>query len=433
VIVSLFGLGYVGVVTGGCLADLGHEVIGVDVLQPKVDAINEGLSPIVEPELDGLLMKGRRTGRLRATTQPAEALQVSQVSLVCVGTPGLESGRPNLASVRHVSRQIREGLIASGKPHVLIYRSTLLPGTLRVLVREYFEDLHETGLLRVYYSPEFLREGSAVADFREPSLSVIGTHDGRSPETTEPEALLGPDPAILSWEGAEMVKYACNYYHALKIGYANEIGRLCKFIGEDATRVMDVVCSDRKLNVSARYLRPGNAFGGSCLPKDLNALKSFARQEGVVLPLLESTLDTNQAHLDQLIKQVIGKERQRIGLLGLAFKSNTDDLRGSPMVALAETLLGRGYELRIYDPQLELGRLIGSNASESRRRMPHLASLLRPSPCDVVAESDVVVASQWVVSAAELATVARADQYLIDLHGWEELRALPWRYEGICW
>jgi GDP-mannose 6-dehydrogenase len=439
--VSIFGLGYVGAVTAGCLADLGHTIIGADVQQAKVDAFNAGASPIIEPELDELLAKARRENRLRATTDAAEAVAASEVSIICVGTPSLESGRLNLDFVRQVSRQIAEAIARKATRHVLIYRSTMLPGSMRTLVREFLSEPQIAQWARIYFCPEFLREGTAVNDFREPSLSVIGTHDGNPPESDEALVLLGGKNAapggnghsVLGWEGAEMIKYSCNYFHALKVGFANEIGRLCKHLGEDGTRVMDVVCTDTKLNISRTYLRPGNPFGGSCLPKDVSALKSFARMEGISLPLLENTLDTNHAHLDQLIKLVTGKDKRRIGLLGLAFKADTDDLRGSPMVALAETLLGRGYELHIYDPQLHLARLIGANANEIGRRMPHLASLMRSSPQEVIEKSDVIVASQKCSDPDEFKAAARADQFLIDVNGWSVLKTLPWKYEGACW
>ena len=217
------------------------------------------------------------------------------------------------------------------------------------------------------------------------------------------------------------------------MGFANEIGRLCKSLGQDGTRVMDVLCSDTKLNISRTYLRPGNPFGGSCLPKDVSALKSYARQEGLSLPLLENTLESNRAHLDQLISLIAGKNKHRVGLLGLAFKADTDDLRGSPMVAVAETLLGRGYELRIYDPQLNLARLIGANANEIQRRLPHLASLLNSNLCEVIQKSEVVVAAQRVAPLDAFASAARAEQNVIDVNGWEELKGLPWAYEGVCW
>jgi GDP-mannose 6-dehydrogenase len=309
----------------------------------------------------------------------------------------------------------------------------MLPGSTRAIVRTVFEDLRRAGQVRIYNCPEFLREGSGVEDFRAPSLAVIGTCDGREPESDEAVRLLGGAPVVLGWEGAEMIKYTCNYFHALKVGFANEVGRLCKFLGQDGARVMNVVCSDARLNISSYYLRPGNPFGGSCLPKDVSALRSFARQEGISLPLLENTLESNQAHLERLIQLVTAKEKRRVGFLGLAFKEDTDDLRGSPMVAMAETLLGRGYELHIYDPQLNLARLIGSNALEIQRRMPHLAALLRSSACEVIEKSEVVVASQRVGRPEDFAAATRPDQYLIDVNGWRELQALAWRYEGICW
>jgi len=431
--ISIFGLGYVGAVTAGCLAELGHTIIGADVQQPKVDAFNAGASPIIEPELDELLQKARREGRLRATTDAAEAVATSEVSIICVGTPSLESGRLNLDFVRKVSQQIAEAILKKAKPHVVIFRSTMLPGSTRAMVKDYFESLRTQKFVEIYYCPEFLREGTAVKDFREPSLAVMGTHDGNAPSSNEVQTLLGGKPSVLAWEGAEMIKYSCNYFHALKVGFANEIGRLCKHLGEDGARVMDVVCSDAKLNISRYYMRPGNPFGGSCLPKDVSALKSFSRMEGVSLPLLESTLDSNQAHLDQLIKLIVSKEKRRIGLLGLAFKADTDDLRGSPMVAVAETLLGRGYELHIYDPQLNLARLIGANANEIQRRMPHLASLLRSSVQEVIEKCEVIVAAQNCARPDELLAFARAEQCVIDVNGWSELRGLPWKYEGVCW
>ncbi len=431
--VSIFGLGYVGAVTAGCLAELGHAVTGVDVQSSKVDAFNSGRSPIVEPELDGLLQAARADGRLTATTDAAAAVAATEASIICVGTPSLESGRLNLDYVRKVCEQIADALRASGKPHVLIFRSTMLPGSTRQLVRDFLTDLQAAGQVKIYYCPEFLREGTAVRDFREPSLAVVGTHDGAEPESSEALQLLGGSPAVLAWEGAEAIKYSCNYFHALKVGFANEIGRLCKFLSVDGGRVMEVVCSDTRLNISPYYMKPGNPFGGSCLPKDVSALLSFARQEGLNLPLLDSTLDSNQAHLDLLLKRITARGARRIGLLGLAFKADTDDLRGSPMVAVAETLLGRGYELRIYDPNLQLSRLVGANEAEIQRRMPHLASLLHDDPREVVESSELIVASQKCVPIADLAVWALPDQAVLDVNGWRDLAGLSWQYEGLCW
>lgn len=431
--VSVFGLGYVGAVTAGCLAESGHTITGVDVQPSKVDAFNSGSSPIVEPGLEGLLQVARKAGRLSATSSAERAVADSEVSIVCVGTPSSPSGRLDLEHVRKVTHQISDAVRACRKKHVVIFRSTMLPGSTRALVADYLTDLKSGGFLKVYYCPEFLREGTAVDDFRNPSLSVIGTRDGEPPATDVAGQLFGANPSILKWEGAEMIKYACNCFHALKVGFANEIGRMCKHIGEDGSRVMDVVCQDTRLNISRYYMKPGNPFGGSCLPKDVSAMASAARREGVQLPLLDSTMASNQAHLDLLIQLIASKGKRKVGLLGLAFKEDTDDLRGSPMVALAETLLGRGYELRIFDPQLNLSRLIGANEAEIRRRMPHLSSLLADRAPDVVRESEVIVASQRCSAVADLQPVVSPSQMVIDVNGWQELRSLPWHYEGLCW
>ncbi len=431
--VSIFGLGYVGAVTAGCLAELGHTIIGADVQPEKVEAFNTGRSPIIEPELDELLSTARKEGRLSATTSAQEAVLVSDVSIICVGTPSLESGRLNLDFVRKVSEQIAAVLKSSGKKHVILFRSTMLPGSTRQMVGDYFEGLRVSGQLCIYYCPEFLREGTAVKDFREPSLAVVGTHDGQAPESAEAKELLGGTPAVLAWEGAEMIKYSCNYFHALKVGFANEIGRMCKHLGEDGARVMDVVCSDTRLNISRYYMKPGTPFGGSCLPKDVSAMLAFARQEGVTLPLLDNTLGTNRAHLEMLLKVIESKGVRKVGLLGLAFKADTDDLRGSPMVAVAETLLGRGYDLRIYDPSLNLSRLIGANAAEMNKRMPHLASLLKTDAREVIEHADLVIASQKCVTVETLAQWVKPTQQVIDVNGWRDLAALPWSYEGLCW
>lgn len=431
--ISIFGLGYVGAVTAGCLTEKGHKVVGVDVQSSKVDAFNAGRSPIIEPELDALLERARSEALLDATTDVRRAIRETELSIVCVGTPSLASGRLSLDFVRKVTEQIRDALNAAEKCHTLIFRSTMLPGSTRQLVADFLKDLVEEGRLQVLYCPEFLREGTAVRDFRQPSLAVLGTQDGTAPNDMKLATLLGGNPEFLRWDEAEMIKYACNYFHAIKVGFANEIGRLSKGLGVDGARVMDVVCKDSKLNISSYYMRPGNPFGGSCLPKDVSALSSLARMEGVSLPLLDSTLASNSAHLDALIKQITQHDSRRVGLLGLSFKSDTDDLRGSPMVAVAETLLGRGYNLSIYDPQLNLSRLVGANEAEIQRRMPHLASLLRDTAGQVVAETDLIIASQACAKVEELLPHLRPDHRIIDVNGWPALKELPCHYQGVCW
>lgn len=431
--VSVFGLGYVGAVTSACLAEQGHHVIGVDLHESKVESFGKGKSPIVEPEIDDLLARATVDNRLGATLDVHKAVTTTDVSIVCVGTPSLPSGKLNLEYVHKVTAQIAEAIRSSKKRHILLYRSTMLPGSTRALVTSMLSDLLASGQVRVYYCPEFLREGTAVRDFREPSLVVIGTHDGAAPEDDEVFEIMGGQPAVLGWEGAEMIKYSCNYFHALKVGFANEIGRLCKHLGEDGTRVMDVLCSDTRLNISRYYMKPGNPFGGSCLPKDVSALKSFARQENLSLPLLENTAATNAAHQELFVSLIEGKAKRRIGFLGLAFKANTDDLRGSPMVAAAETLLGRGHELSIYDPQINLSRLIGANEQQIQARMPHLAQLLKQDAKEVLQSSEVIVVSQKCVPLELLQELSHPDQIVIDVLGWRELSTLPWQYEGICW
>ncbi len=431
--ISVFGLGYVGAVTAACLAQKGHLIIGVDLHAAKVAAFNQGISPIVEPDLDALLKSGSESGQITATQDAAEAVAQSDASIICVGTPSLPSGKLNLDFVHKVTAQIVEAIKESKKTHILLYRSTMLPGSTRAIVTDMLADLVASGQVRVYYCPEFLREGTAVRDFHEPSLVVIGTHDGTAPVDAAVCQIMGGQPSILAWEGAEMIKYSCNYFHALKVGFANEIGRLCKHLGEDGTRVMDVLCADTRLNISRYYMKPGNPFGGSCLPKDVSALKSFARQENLSLPLLENTAATNAAHQDLFVSLIEGKAKRRIGFLGLAFKANTDDLRGSPMVAAAETLIGRGHELSIYDPHINLSRLIGANEQQIQARMPHLAQLLKQDARDVIQSSEVIVVSQKCVPFETLKELARPDQVVIDVQGWRELSTLSWQYEGICW
>lgn len=431
--ISVFGLGYVGAVTAACLAKKGHRIIGVDLHAAKVAAFNQGISPIVEPGLDALLKDGSTSGKITATQDVAQAVAQSDASIICVGTPSQPSGSLDLSFVLSVTKQLAGALSSLTKKHVIIFRSTMLPGSTRRIVGEVLGDLIQAGRVEIYYCPEFLREGTAVRDFDEPSLSVIGNEDGCSTVPEEIAGLLGGKPELLRWEGAEMIKYSCNYFHALKVGFANEIGRLCKQLGEDGKRVMQVVCEDKKLNISSYYMRPGAPFGGSCLPKDVSALHAFVRQQGLSLPLLENTLSTNASHQQLFVQLIEGKQKRRIGFLGLAFKADTDDLRGSPLVAAAETLYGRGHTLSIFDPQINLSRLIGSNEQQIQQRMPHLAQLMKATAGEVLQNSDVIVISQKCASIDALRADARADHAVIDVNGWEELKSLPWQYDGICW
>jgi GDP-mannose 6-dehydrogenase len=431
--ISVFGLGYVGTVTAGCLASHGHSIVGVDVQEPKVEAFNQGVPPIVEPGIAELLASARKAGNLRATRDCAEAIAETDLTILCVGTPSSLSGALDLRYVRQVVGEIAEALRARPKAHRLVLRSTMLPGSTRQLVAEFLEGLIGESGLTVYYYPEFLREGSAVEDFESPSLAVVGTVDGGPPPALLGSEVFGVKASVVRWETAEMVKYACNAFHATKIVFANEMGRVSKQCGIDARAVMEMVCRDTRLNISPYYLKPGNPFGGSCLPKDVRALTQHGRGEGLQLPLLENLLASNERHQQSLLALIAESGLTEVVILGLAFKSSTDDLRESAMVEVAQTLLGRGYRLRIYDPALNLAALVGSNRRLIDVKMPHLAEHLHADLAKAVGEQGLVVAAQRCASFAELTEVISSRHRILDVNGWPELRTLPSSYEGFCW
>lgn len=430
--ISVFGLGYVGAVTAGCLANQGHHVIGVDIHPQKVEDFNRGIAPIIEPELDELLRQAHAQGQLRATSCCAEAISETEVSLICVGTPSKYNGAVDLSHAREVTRQIAEALRARPKRHVLIFRSTMLPGSTRQLVSEFLGDWVEQGTVQVLYYPEFLREGTAVADFNDPSLAVVGTRDG-SPFPPELMPLLGAKTSTVPWPTAEMIKYACNAFHATKVTFANEMGRLGKQMGIDAQTVMRLICQDTRLNLSPYYLRPGNPFGGSCLPKDVRALGQYGRQQGLSLPLLENLLASNHQHLQALLQKIAEQGHQEIIILGLSFKAGTDDLRESAMVEVAQNLMGHGYAVRIYDPQLNLARMVGSNRRVIDLKMPHLASLLKEDLALALGQKGLILAAQKTATIEELARAVTPQHRILDINGWPELRKLPIPCEGLCW
>ena len=430
--VSIFGLGYVGAVTAGCLTKVGHTVVGVDVQAEKVESIASGVSPIIEPELDGLLAEAAKNSLLSATQNHEQAIETTDVSLVCVGTPSSQNGELNLQFVRQVIGQIADKVRVSGKSHDLVLRSTMLPGSTQKIADNLLADLLGSGKLRLFFYPEFLREGTAVTDFDDPSLVVVGTHDGSAfPKDLSP--LFGADAPSVNWPSAEMVKYACNAFHATKVTFANEIGRIGKNMGVDSRSVMRLLCQDTRLNLSPYYLRPGNPFGGSCLPKDVRALTHEGRRGGEELPLLESLLPSNEAHLAKLIELTKRLAKDRVTLLGLSFKSDTDDLRESPMVEVAQHLLGRGFELSIYDPQLNLAKLIGTNKRVIDEKMPHLATLLTGDLDAALGQSGLVIAAQKCIDLETLRPLITTEHTLLDVNGWPELRDLPAHYEGFCW
>lgn len=431
--ISIFGLGYVGAVTAGCLAKAGHGIVGVDVHPQKVADFNRGVPPIIEPGLDDLLRDAKAKNRLRATQSCEEAIAGTELSIICVGTPSTAAGALDLSYVRGVVKQIGEALRKTPKAHILVFRSTMLPGSTGSIVAELLADLEGSGGLKIFYYPEFLRESTAVADFENPSLAVVGSRDGVRPSAELMNTLFGTQAAAVNWQTAEMIKYACNAFHATKIAFANEIGRIGKSLGIDAQAVMALLCQDTRLNLSPYYMRPGNPFGGSCLPKDVRALTHCARHSGVNLPLMENLLPSNERHLQSLLQLIANSNQREVVILGLSFKSNTDDLRESAMVEVAQTLLGRGYQLRIYDPALNLSALIGANKRVVDVQMPHLASLLKPDLATAIGERGVVVAAQKCASLPELSRCVTAQHAVIDVNGWPELRTLPAAYEGFCW
>lgn len=430
--ISIFGLGYVGVVTAGCLTKRGHTIVGVDVSPQKVESFNAGLPPIVEPGLADLLGTAKAKQLLKGTTDAEEAIAETELSIVCVGTPSRLTGALDTGFVRGVVQQIAAALGRKRRRHVLVLRSTMLPGSTEHLVREFLSDLTEAGQVQVFYYPEFLREGTAVADFENPSLAVVGTPDGGRPPA-ELTAALFDCAAVVNWSTAEMTKYACNAFHATKVAFANEIGRVGKQMGVDARAVMDLLCRDTKLNLSPYYLKPGNPFGGSCLPKDVRALTSHGRINGVNLPLLESLLQSNERHLQSLLGLIAESGQSDVCILGLSFKRNTDDLREAPMVEVAQTLLGRGFRVRIFDPALNLGALVGANKRVIDTRMPHLASLLCSDLASALGQKGLIVVAQQCASLGELKQYVTAAHHLLDVNGWAELEELPSKYTGLCW
>lgn len=417
--VSVFGLGYVGTVSCACLAELGHQVTGVDIQQEKVDAMNLGQSTLIEPELDQLLESSLAEKRLNATSDAAAAVKQSDISLICVGTPSDQTGCVDMEYVRAVCRQIGGGLSDKTGRHVVAIRSTIPPGSVDEVVIPALESA--SGRIAgqdfgVCTNPEFLREGSAVADFRRPPMIVIGqSHDvdgdvvaALYQSQAAPVHRLSPDEAM-------MVKYASNAYHAAKVVFANEIGLLCGSQGLDSQKVMKVFAEDRQLNISAKYLRPGFAFGGSCLPKDVRGLLSIARSNHESVPLLESLLPSNSQLVDRAVRVIMSTTPRKVGILGLSFKAQTDDMRESPIVETVERLIGKGVDIAVYDPDVRVSRLFGGNLTEVERRLPHLADLLRDDLNEVIAHGEIVVIAKPCEAFSVALKACTSSQRIVDL------------------
>jgi GDP-mannose 6-dehydrogenase len=436
--ISIFGLGYVGVVSGACLAEMGHDVIGVDVNPAKVRLIQDGKPPIIEAGLDDILASNAASGKLRATQDATEAVARSDLSMIAVGTPSDRNGSTSMMAVDAVVSQIGKALRSKKTRHTVVVRSTVPPRSCAERIAPALVEYAGRPLgrdLALCHNPEFLREGSSVKDFHHPPFTIIGAQNEYGCDALEEVYHSVKAPVIRTrWQVSETVKYLSNLYHSVKIGFANEIGAVLKELGVDSREAMDIFCQDNTLNISRAYLRPGFAFGGSCLPKDLRAFLAIAKQHDLDLPFLGNLLASNEKHIDRAFALATRHGRRKMALIGLAFKSGTDDVRESPMVALAERLIGKGYDLKIYDQDVDLARLIGANRGYIEREIPHLERLLTSDPKQALEGSEVVIVARADLDAIAAISVDYRDRWIVDLEGVKVLADLPdVRYEGICW
>lgn len=435
--ISIFGLGYVGAVSCACLPELGHEVIGVDTNPLKVRMINDGQSPVVEEGINELIAAAVKAGRLRATENLEEAIMGSEVSLISVATPSKANYEPDLSAVDAVIESI--GRVIANKPgaHTVVLRSTVAPGTTEDRILPLLERAAGRKVgdrLSLVFNPEFLREGSSVKDFHQPPQTVIGSVDEEGYAILEAMYQGLPGAFVrTSCKVAESVKYLCNVFHAMKIVFANEAGSVLKACGLDGREVMKIFCQDTQLNISPAYLRPGFAFGGSCLPKEVKGFLTLARDRDVAVPAVAGLLDSNEAHVKTAYRLIARDGRRRVALFGLAFKPGTDDMRDSPLVALAEQLLGKGFEMRIFDRNVKISRLLGKNKEFVEREIPHLDRLLLDSPEAVLDQAEVIVIGHADAEARAVIVARAKGKRIVDLSGYAELRDCGAEYEGICW
>ena len=435
--VSVFGLGYVGCVSAACLAREGHTVVGVDVSASKVAMVNAGTATIVEHGIGELVAEMVAAGRLTATSSVAEAVGASEISLVCVGTPSQANGGLDLAYVRRVATEIGEALRRKNGWHVVVIRSTVLPGTTAEVVTPILEEASgkRAGVdFGISMNPEFLREGTSIKDFDDPPFTVIGANDERTAATVASlYAGLNAPVRVVPLAVAEMVKYACNSFHGLKVAFGNEIGSICKALNVDSHEVMKIFCEDTKLNIAPTYLRPGFAFGGSCLPKDLRALSYRARQLDIETPVLAAALSSNEKQIARAYEMVRATGVRRVGVLGLAFKAGTDDLRESPIVTLVERLIGKGLQIAIYDGNVSRASLMGSNREFIENEIPHIWSLMRNSIDDVLGFGDVVVIGNGAEEFRRIQPSLREGQMVVDLVRAFGPRTSDASYQGVAW
>lgn len=434
--ISIFGLGYVGAVSAGCLAADGHEVIGVDPNQTKVDLINQGYTPIIEKDIGEMIAKSVAEGKLRATTDVREAVMGSELSLICVGTPSQLNGNLDLSYVRRVCEEIGAAIKEKADFHVVVARSTMLPGSMRSVVipsLELTSGKKAAVDFGVCNNPEFLREGTAVYDYRNPPKTVIGESDSRAGDLLVKLYEHMQAPLIRTdLETAEMVKYTDNNWHAVKVAFANEIGNICKAVGIDGHKVMEIFCQDTKLNLSSYYMKPGFAFGGSCLPKDVRALTYKGRSLDLELPLLNAVMPSNQKQIDKAIAMITGKGKRKVGILGFAFKAGTDDLRESPIVEVIEYLIGKGYDLKLYDKNVNLAALTGANRDYILNHIPHISKLMVDNLDEVLNHAETIVIGNGAEEFRSVPDNLKPDQVVIDLVRVVKSQSGA-QYDGICW
>jgi GDP-mannose 6-dehydrogenase len=436
--ISIFGLGYVGAVSLACLARDGHHVIGVDVDHEKLELIRQGHTPVVEEGIVDLMRAMAASGRVSVTESVESALLRSEVSLVCVGTPSAPNGAQDQGAMVRLARDMGQALRGKGEPHIFVFRSTVVPGTVEEVLTPILE--RESGKrngddFHVSFQPEFLREGSSIRDYDSPPFTIVGASDDTPVAALK--RLFGHLPGEFvrtSIRTAEMVKYSCNNFHALKITFANETARLCDALGVDAFEVMDLLCRDRQLNISPAYLRPGFAYGGSCLPKDLRATMYLAKTRDVELPVHAAIAASNDIQINRAITKILATGKRKIGVIGLSFKSGTDDLRESPMVRLTEHLIGKGLDVLVYDPEVHMSRLLGANRRFIETHVPHLGALMRPELPDVVQHSELLVlglANETTLDC--LKQCIRAHHHIIDLVGVPNRFTATGQWQGLCW
>lgn len=436
--ISIFGLGYVGAVSLACLSRDGHEVIGVDIEPAKLELIKAGKTPVVEEGMVELMAQVAASGRVTVTSDAQQAVQDSEISLICVGTPSAANGSQDQGAILRLAAEIGQAIGQKQAPHVVAFRSTLVPGSVEDVLRPIIEEASgkkDGEGFFLCFQPEFLREGSSIRDYDKPPFTVIGANHAYPVERLQ--ALFGHLPCKFlptSVRSAEMMKYSCNNFHALKITFANETARLCDALGVDPFEVMDLMCQDTQLNISKAYLKPGFAFGGSCLPKDLRATTYLAKTHDLELPMLAGILSSNRQHLDLALSKLLARGKRKIGFIGLSFKTGTDDLRESPLVTLAEQLIGKGVQLSIYDPEVHLASLLGANRSFVEKHLPHIGQMLKADLSEVIAGSELLVMGLSGADVAkQVAELARPDQYLLDLVNLPNTADFKSEVEGLCW